>query len=166
MNKDPRKTSERRGFLGLELWQQIFAGLIVALVVGIAGFVGRHLVFSSSNHSVSGGLVTPSEPTLAGNRVTVPVSPTPTPSVANATVSIQNTPSCAITPSQVARIYSSPNTFAPSSGVPVASYPVIKIEQVAFGGATAEWYEIRVQGKPEYVVDEPGQITANSCPPP
>jgi len=159
MNNDPRGTSGRGGFFGLELWQQIFAGLIVALILAAVGFA-VHRFFSSSNHSVSGITVTPSEPTPTGNPVTVPVSPTPTPSVQTTTTS------CAITPSGVALIYSSPSFTAPSTSVPVASYPVIKIEQVPFGQVTDEWYEIMVQGKPVYVVDEPGQITANSCPPP
>jgi hypothetical protein len=44
--------AERRRFLGLELWQQIVAGLAVAAVVAGGGFVG-HLLVSSPKRPMS-----------------------------------------------------------------------------------------------------------------
>jgi hypothetical protein len=42
-----RRSAERRRFLGLELWQQIVAGLAVAAIVAILGIASHHLVSSS-----------------------------------------------------------------------------------------------------------------------
>lgn len=71
-----RESAERKSFLGLELWQQIVAGLAVAAIIALLGFAWHHLT-SSPKHSVS----TParsSGPTL--QPVTAdPSSPTPTP---------------------------------------------------------------------------------------
>jgi hypothetical protein len=148
-------TPERRRFLGLELWQQVVAGLAVALILAIAGVVFRFFSASppSSTATVNESPTTASAPSTA----TVAATTTRDSTAAGA--------GCAITPSEVGRIYTAPDVSGPSTSVPVASYPVIKREAVPFAGASQEWYEIRVQGQLAWIIDEPGQITANSCGP-
>jgi hypothetical protein len=140
-----------------DIWKQVVAGLIVLLIAAAFGFLLHHLISSSPKHLAAGNRNTPSE-----YPSTVPATGSTSPTAAPRD---RTTIRCAITPSGVAEIYSSPSFTAAHTSVPVASYPVIKREQVAFGGASAEWYKIKVQGQIGYIPDEPGQISANSCPP-
>lgn len=92
---------------------------------------------------------------------------TSAPAVATSTsTAVAASAGCAITPSAVGEIYATPNPVGASTSVPVASYPVMKSEQVPFGGGSIQWYEISVQGRLVWINDEPGQLDADTCGPP
>lgn len=163
MNNDPQHGKERRRFFGLELWQTIAGGLIVTLTGAVLVAIVGHLLSGSSSTSTTGA------PATTASAPTVTTSPQEAATSATTTTppaSSGSSSSCAITPSPVGEIYATPDPLAASGSVPVASYPVVKSEQVPFGEATMQWYEISVDGRLVWINDEPGQLTADSCGPP
>jgi serine/threonine protein kinase len=141
-------------------WQLAALGLGIIGVAAVAaalvlhgGSAGTHL---PGKHHASGSAGLSGQPTTTASSSSPSQARSP---------STPATAGCEITLSEVARIYNSPNPVGANTSVPAATYPVIKREQVPFGGGSSEWYEIRVQGHLGWIIDEPGQIDANSCPP-
>lgn len=141
-------------------WQAAALGLGIIGVAAAAaalvlhgGSAGTHML---GKHHVSGSAGPSGQPATAAS------SPSPS---RGGSPGRPAAAGCEITLSEVARIYHSPNPAGANTSAPAATYPVIKREQVPFGGGSSEWYEIRVRGYLEWVIDEPGQIAANSCPP-
>lgn len=135
-------------------WAKITGiGTIVLVLLAAGGYIiGGGSGSSSTTASTSG----------IGSTVnvgsTATVSNSTSPSTGSAASGI-----CTVTLSPVARVFASPSPTAASTSAPAGSYPVLKKEQVGFGGANLEWYEISVQHQPGWVPDEPGETTANTC---